>query len=128
MKTYNGGSISNWLKKRNEKTIWVTDTFERAARYANAQATGVVCENETSTLAEGAVVFEVETSVRFTRRNENHGTLDVCEAETNSFEIIRATVRFNAYWNTLYGTRQTGYLTQQQVIDLLRADGIEVVS
>ena len=60
--------------------LYVTDTFERAAIYANAQATGIVDENAIVLLPH-AVVIEIEVeSVRWFRRSVSHRTLDKCEA------------------------------------------------
>lgn len=104
MITYNGGSISNVLRKIDSGTIFVTDTRERAVRYANAQATGVVSPSLTQELAEGGVILSIECSPTFIRRPDSHTTLDVCEAITNEFRVVAVEVRPHAY-PTLYGDR-----------------------
>jgi hypothetical protein len=60
--------------------LYVTDTFEQAARYANSRATQVVTLHALP-LSRCAVVFtlEVDQSVRWYRRPEDHPTLDQCE-------------------------------------------------
>lgn len=126
MKTYNGGSISNLLKNLHGNQIYVTDTAERAIRYANAQATGTVDANLRQKLAEGAVILEVECQPHWLRRPESHNSLDHCEDVVTEFTITKATVRFCEYPNTLYGTRHTGYKSAQQVVEILQAQGIKV--
>ena len=127
-KSFHGSSISNLigLLSANPETIYVTDTAERATRYANAQATGRVSK-EFSALAENAALLEIETSnVKFITRPAGHNTLDDCEAWVTGWRIVRVTMRKSVFPNTLYGGRGN----MMSVDDLerkLRARGIEVV-
>lgn len=128
MQTYTGGSISNLIKKFNSNSgIWTTDTIARATRYANAQATGEVNPDMNQTLAENALILTLDCEPGYwTRRDDNHGSLDTAETYTTKFEIKKVTIRFAEYKNTLYGTRHTGYKTREQVIEMLTSRGIEV--
>lgn len=127
MITYTGGSIGNLIKNLNsDRGIWTTDTIARATRYANAQATGEVNPDMNQALAENAVILTVDCEPGFwTRRDDNHGSLDTAETYTTEFEIKKVAIRFAEYQNTLYGTRHTGYKTREQVIEMLTAQGIE---
>lgn len=123
---YNGGSISNTLIALAQERRWlyITDTVERAIRYANAQATGVVSLN-CPVLAEGGIVLEVECAdVNFITR-VSPVSLDECEAVIDEYRIVGATVRFCAYDNTIYG-RAGQRLNRKQVIEFLGARGIAV--
>ena len=128
MITYTGGSITNLIKNLNNgRGIWTTDTPARATRYANAQATGEVNPDMSQDLAENAVILTVDCKPGYwTRRDDNHGSLDTAETFTNEFEIKKVTLRFAEYKNTLYGTRHTGYKTREQVIEMLTAQGVEI--
>jgi hypothetical protein len=79
----------------------VTDTFERAARYANAQATETV-RSDAFELGEGAAVIELRAAddVKWHFRPENHNTLDQCEATITTWEIVSITINPTRYWNT----------------------------
>jgi hypothetical protein len=126
MQTFNGGSVTNLLKNINNDSIYITDTFQRAVRYANAQATGTVNPDMNQELAENAMVLEIEASPHWKRRPDKHTSLDTCEDVVKSFSIIKATIRFAEYENTLYGTRQTGYKNREEVIEFLYQQRIEV--
>ena len=75
--------------------IWpglnVTNTFARAATYANAQATWYVDPDATSIKHKNAVVVEIEVdeSPRWQRREESHNTLDKCEAIIKRGRIVK---------------------------------------
>lgn len=65
-------------------TVYVTDTAEDAARYANAQATRIVDADATAIGPHAAVLaFTLAGEPRWMRRPETHWTLDVCEAVIN---------------------------------------------
>lgn len=76
----------------------VTDTFERARDYANAQASGEV-RRGTTELVERAVVIALETDdeVRWSRRPTNHHTLDTCESTIQHGRVVELWVRRPAY-------------------------------
>ena len=124
MITYNGGSVSNLINNLGEATIYVTDMYQRAVRYANAQATGTVNTNMHQELAENAVVLEIEANPKWLRRDENHSSLDVCEACVSDYRIIKAAIRFGQR-NTLYG-RRGNYKDREQIVNLLLARNIIV--
>ena len=129
MKAYNGGSISNFLKERNGIGIYVTDTYERAMAYANAQATGVVVE-EVEQQAEGTIILELEVPERqWWRRSNDHPTLDKCELyfRSDDVKIVRAYVKFHKRERTLYGNRHTGYFNRQQVLSVLHEMNIPYI-
>ena len=127
MITYNGGSLNNLVKYLGSKNaLYVTDTAARATRYANAQATGEVNADLDQELAPGAVIIEITTEVNFLRRDNDHSSLDTCEAVAKQYQIIKATVCPPTYSNTLYGNRHTGYKSFEQVVELLKDNGIEV--
>lgn len=123
MKAYNGGSISNLIKWFDHKSIWVTDDIAKAARYANAQASGVV-SSDYAGQAEGTVVLEVACNPCWSRRPVQHASLDQCEDQVTEYAIVKATVRFREYPKTLYGP---DCLSASQVVEFLSGRGIEVV-
>jgi len=126
--TYNGGSISNVLRHIGTNEIFVTDTFERAARYANAQTSGTVDPDATELM--NGVILEIEptSEVQWHRRPENHPTLDICEAWLSNFVIKTAYIKFDENTNTLYGYRQYGgYKNREQVIAFLESRDIKVI-
>jgi hypothetical protein len=125
MIAYNGGSISNVIKNINKTEMFVTDTVERATRYANAQATGVVNADMNQDIAEGAIVLFVECEPRWFNRSEDHTSLDVCEAWIKEYRIVKATIKFHANPRTLYG-RRPNYMNAEQVVSMLRERDIEV--
>jgi len=101
-------NIKKFLQKRSRQTsyrmdkiLFVTDTPERAARYANAQATGMV-KVDVFELGVGAAIIELETSeeIKWYRRSENHSSLDQCEATIETFEIVSITINPDPYWNS----------------------------
>lgn len=127
MIVYNGGSISNLLKHLGKQEIWVTDKVAFAIRYANTQSTGEVNPDTTQELAENAAILTIEANPTYwTNRPENHNTLDVSESCVSDYRILKATIRFSDYQNTLYGSRWTGYQTREQVLTFLQEKGIEV--
>ncbi len=69
--------------------LFVTDTQERAANYANSQARQEVTQ-QTLPLVECAVVIaiEVDEEVKWLRRPESHDTLDKCEAIIQRGHIV----------------------------------------
>ena len=75
--------------------IWpglnVTDSFERAATYANAQASWYVDPNATVLVHKSSVVVEIEIDElpRWQRRPESHNTLDKCEAIIKRGKIVK---------------------------------------
>lgn len=76
--------------------LYVTDTFERAARYANAQATRTVSA-EYQELQHGAVVVVIDTdeAVQWRTRDASHPTLDTCESTIRAgriVDIVRSTL------------------------------------
>lgn len=82
----------------------VTDTPERAWRYANAQATGVVDPCATSP-AEAAAIVEIDVAddLRWIRRPENHPSLDQAEAlleDRHTYKVARVLFRPTAYRNS----------------------------
>lgn len=128
-KSFHGSSISNLigLLSANPETIYVTDTAERAARYANAQATGRVSK-EFSALAENAALLEIETAndVKFITRPAEHNTLDDSEARVTGWRIVRVTLRKSVFPHTLYGGRGNR-MSADDLERKLRSSGIEVV-
>ena len=128
MKTFNGGSITNVIKNLSSNNeIWITDTAARATRYANAQATGEVNADLNQEQAENTIILIVEANPGYwTHRDDKHNSLDASESCVRDYEIVKVIIRFKSYKNTLYGTRQTGYKTEQQVVEILKAAGIEV--
>ena len=127
MITYNGGRIGNLIKHIDRKDIYVTDTFARATRYANAQAGEVVSLSLDQEQAEGTAILEVECNVQFRRRPESHQSLDHAEAVARRFKVKSATLRFRSNEKTVYGSRHTGYMNREQVVDFLNARGIQVI-
>ena len=127
--TYNGGAISKVLININSDEIFVTDTFEHAARYANAQTSGTVDPDATE--LKSGVVLEIEPTSELVwhKRPENHSTLDVCESWLldNAFVIKAAYIKFTEYKNTVYGNQQTGYKNKEQVIAFLESKNIKVI-
>lgn len=91
---YHGTSIHNLSKLRSGKSVdwyglYVTDTAERATRYANAQATRTV-DAQATTLAPHAavVVMETDENIIWRRRDDNHHTLDTCETVIKTWRIV----------------------------------------
>lgn len=86
MNVYHGSTTAKALSvmsgdyRRIYPGLYVTDTPERAARYANSQASGVVTR-ESHPLRPHAVVVTIETDepVSWRRRPEEHPSLDQCE-------------------------------------------------
>lgn len=72
----------------------VTDTRERALRYANAQRTRVVEAEYGRPLAPNAIVLTLETdeAITWRRRDEGHGSLDQCEATIRSWRVVGAEI------------------------------------
>ena len=106
-------------------SLYVTDTPDRAARYANASASGKVSKNYES-LREGAAIAEIETApVEWMRRPVSHPTLDECEAMASEWRVTRVTLRPHAFRNTLHGKRGN-YVTLDDIIAALRDSGVEV--
>ena len=124
MKCYNGGSISNLVKYLDSTEIWVTDTVARAVRYANTQATGIVRSEMNQSQEEDTVILTIETSPRWSRRNENHATLDTCEDCVREYRIISATIRFDHNPRALYGPRGEMW-DRNQVLMALADRGIK---
>ena len=125
MKTYHGTTVSSLLDSQR-RDIFVTDSEAKAARYANAQATGRVSADYTG-LAEGAAVLTVETESepRWIRR-ANAQSLDECEAWLlDGYAITHAKIRWHPE-NTVYG--RSGKMRRAQVIETLRSRGITVES
>lgn len=83
MQSLLSGDFSRW------PGLFVTDTRERAARYANSQAQQEVTQ-QTFPLAPCAVVvaIEVKEQVKWLRRPESHSTLDICEAIIQRGRIV----------------------------------------
>lgn len=121
MKTYHGTTVSSLLDSQRDN-IFVTDSEGKAARYANAQATGRV-STAYEGLAEGAVVLTVETESepRWIRR-ANAQSLDECEAWLlDGYAITHATINWHPE-NTVYG--RSGRMRRAQVEETLRNRGI----
>ncbi len=69
--------------------IFVTDTKEHAARYANAQVSGTVDPNATALKPDAAIVtLEIPDDTEWLHRPENHRTLDVCEACVQTARVV----------------------------------------
>lgn len=90
---YHGTAIHNldrllrpWTE--NWSVLYVTDSIERAARYANAQATRGV-DPAASTVREHAAIVTIETDQepRWLRR-QNPTSLDECEAIIETGRIV----------------------------------------
>lgn len=73
--------------------LFVTDTFERAARYANSQSAQKVT-TRTLPLSSCAVVVSIETDdpLHWLRRSEDHPSLDQCEALIQHGEIVEVCI------------------------------------
>jgi len=102
MIAYHGASISNANRLvaaiRNNSIrqpgFYVTDSAERAARYANAQATGIVDPDAISLCEHAAVVaLEIPDNTRWLRRTVSHDTLDTCEALVYQARVISIDAR-----------------------------------
>lgn len=106
MITFHGASLTNALKvvqasgSFSGRGLYVTDTAERAARYANARATGAVSQ-EYAEQAEHTVILSIEVTeaVRWSMRPADHPTLDQCETQVRSGTVIAAAIRECDYWN-----------------------------
>lgn len=129
MIAYHGCSITNLIGlvfKSNGWNLYVTDTAERATRYANAQATGSVSKSY-DRLAEGAAVVEVECDDDgFIRRPESHSTLDTAETIARNWRITRVILRTHNHSNTHYGDWRRGHAYAHEITTKLRDAGIEV--
>lgn len=72
--------------------LYVTDTPERASRYANAQASGVVDPDATELREHAAVVAVAVASPLVWSRRSHPASLDVCEADLHSdhdYRVVR---------------------------------------
>lgn len=130
MIAYNGGIIDKFLimqlGKYRPTGIFVTDTMQRATRYANAQATGEVSLDLNQQQEEGTVILHIECEPDFIRRPESHLSLDHCEDWIKDYQIVKATIRFDSNKNTRYGQRWIGYKTEDEVIEFFKSKNIEV--
>lgn len=97
--TWKVGSLAAGIQVKLGR-LYVTDSPERAARYANSQADEAVTRH-TFPLREHAVVLTIETSEtpRWLRRPENHGSLDQCEATISQGRVVAADIVECKYWN-----------------------------
>lgn len=101
---YHGTRISNIKKLMSGVAsfpgLYVTENEALAARYANAQATGIVSA-EFGPLAEHAAVVTLETNqeVDWRRRAHAHTSLDVCEATIKTWRIVAIEVAECSYRN-----------------------------
>jgi len=98
MKVYHGTttwkmhSLVSGDFSKNGLGLFVTDTFERAACYANTQASREVTQ-QALPLHPCAVVVEIEVGdVKWLRRTANHGTLDTCEAVVKRGRLTEVTI------------------------------------
>ena len=93
MKAYHGAKINKLQKlisaiESDSFGLYVTDTRERAARYANAQATGIVDPNATELGEHGAIVaLEIPDNTKWMRRSCG-SSLDEVETWIKHAEII----------------------------------------
>jgi hypothetical protein len=93
-------------------SLFVTDTVEHAARYANAQATEEVSA-KFQDLKSWACIVELETEdpIEWSRRSNNHNTLDTCETTIRHWQVKSVTVKRGTY----------AYDNQHAVIDRIAA-------
>jgi hypothetical protein len=134
MLVYHGAAIGNLLRESfGDVELYVTDTPERAVRYANAQATWEVNPAMDQDLANGAAVLEIEVSESpsWSYRSENHLSLEQCEATVREYAIKRIYVRFGT-GNVSYGSNKRangfiGYRSPEQVREFFWMHGIEIV-
>ena len=125
MKVWHGTSIVNLIKllKADSSELYVTDTPDRAARYANAQATEHV-STAYERPAPGTAILEIESELlSWSVRGKDHNTLDTCEAVTRNYRIVSATIRWFEYENTAYDN----HMHRDQVKEYLALRGIEVI-
>ena len=103
MKVYHGTTywkLHNLFSSNSDNShgLYVTDTAERAQLYADAQASGEVSLNLRH--VSGSAIVELETSdeVRWSRRPDDHPSLDKCEAVIQHWTVRHVVVytdRFN---------------------------------
>ena len=122
MIAYNGGSVSRLVENLSKPTMWVTDKKNKSMRYANAQATESVDPSLKQRMAEGTVILHVECDPTWVWRS-NGRSLDACEAFIDSFQIVKAEIRFYDYANTVYGR---GHIPAEKVVRMLRDRGVKV--
>jgi hypothetical protein len=99
-----------------ESDTWITDTFLRAAAYANAKA-GHAVSKATNLKEHAAVIaYRPQIKIQWFRRPEDHGTLDVCEdcVPGNKLTVQTIILRPGTYQNTLYGK------SRKHINDILR--------
>ena len=107
MKVYHGCQIDNLPKLLTGKSnrfggLYVTCSFELAARYANAQASRTVDPAAISLVAERATVVEIETTeeVNWRKRPADHNSLDICEDSIENWTVKAVHVKLPEYWNS----------------------------
>ena len=124
MIVYHGTIISNLQKllsgvSQEYPGLYVTDTYDRAKRYANAQAEGIV-NPAFNSLKPGAVLVELETeeSIAWRRRPDDHDTLDQCEDTITTWNVKRIIFCRYEYQNTMIQINNK-YVNANEYIDSL---------
>ena len=93
---------------RKVSGLYVTDTAERAQLYADARASGIV---ETSLrYANHSAIVEMDAVVKgWSRRPEDHNTLDKCEATITEWTVIKVTIYVEQYYLSHTRDKQSPY-------------------